>query len=51
MAMNLKIENNTYNYSRSDDITTLIEAENYKNIYGKDVESNSGSKLFPDSLS
>lgn len=49
-AMNIKVEGNTYNYSRSSDVRDLIVATKNKNVYGSDVTDVDGKPLIPDCL-
>jgi hypothetical protein len=49
-TLNIKIENNTYNYGNTDDITKLIVSSETKNIYGADVTDADGNALIPDSV-
>jgi hypothetical protein len=49
-TMNIKVENNTYGYTHTDDITKLIVSKETKNIYGADVTDADGNALIPDSI-
>ena len=49
-TMNINVENNTYNYVHTNDITQLIVSTESKNVYGSDVTDESGNKLIPDSV-
>lgn len=50
MAMNVEISGNTYNYTWSQKVTDVIQAKNYKNIFGTDTVDENGNTLFPDKL-
>jgi hypothetical protein len=49
-AMNVKLENNTYGYSHSDNVKDFVVAEDARNIFGSDVTDENGDHLIPDTI-
>ena len=48
-CLNVEFSNNTYPDLIGGDITKIISANNYKNIFGSDVTNDDGTPIFPDS--